>query len=273
MGQASSTTGSTIAPDRLRIVADLGNSRLKWGKVDADGHVGEVVALPVDDEEGWERIWRSWGCDAGPSWWALASVNPPLAERLRRFLARIGVAQSVWYRSAAEVPVAHVLAQPATAGVDRALAVLAARRRRIREGPGIVVLCGTAVTVEFLDAQGVWQGGAITAGLNMLARALHNLTAQLPLIVPRADAPPLGNATLPALEAGVYWGVVGAVRELITRQSEGFSPPPWVAWTGGDAETLAKAVQWPRSEVLPDLVLRGLAAVAFETPDREDRSG
>jgi type III pantothenate kinase len=252
-----------------RIVADLGNSRLKWGRVDASGRVDHALSLPVDDEERWEAAWRGWGSDDGASRWAIASVNPPLAERLGRFLNRLGVEHVSWYRSAVEIPIAHGLAQPETAGVDRALAVLAARTRHAGQGPGIVVLCGTAVTVEFLDADGVWRGGAITSGLNMLARALHTLTAQLPLIVPRAEPRPVGNATLPALEAGVYWGVVGAVRELIARQSDGISPPPWVVWTGGDAETLAKAVPWPRSEVLPDLVLHGLAAVAFG----EERSG
>ena len=54
---------------------------------------------------------------------------------------------------------------------------------------GLVVLCGTAVTIERVAADGTWQGGAIAAGLSMTARALHLLTAQLPLVDPR-EAPP-----------------------------------------------------------------------------------
>ncbi len=273
MEPASSTTrfGDGDSRESLRIVADLGNSRLKWGRLDAEGRVDQVLALPVDDEQQWEAAWRDWGLDGGASVWAIASVNPPLANRLGSFLTRIGVERFAWYRSAAEVPLAHALTEPKTAGVDRALAVLAARECRTAEGAGIVVLCGTAVTVEFLDTEGVWRGGAITAGLSMLARALHTLTAQLPLIVPRAEPEPFGSATLAAMEAGVYWGVVGAVRELIARQSEGQSPPPWVVWTGGDAELLAKAIQRPRSKVLPDLVLHGLAAIAFDTSAQRER--
>ena len=89
------------------------------------------------------------------------------------------------------------------------------------------------------------------------------MTAQLPLVTPRQAPPPWGNATVPALEAGVFWGVVGGVRELLTRQAAGLGTRPWVVWTGGDAEVLAPAVAWEGAEVVPDLVLRGLAAVAF----------
>lgn len=247
----------------LGIVADLGNSRMKWGRLDADGRLAEVQSLALDDEKSWARAWRRWCPREAASCWAIASVNPPLAERLARFLTRINAVAGVSYRAAADVPVAAALAQPETAGVDRALAVLAAVERRNWRGPGIVILCGTAVTVESIDANGVWIGGAITAGLNMLANALHRLTAQLPLVEPRDVPDPVGYATRPALEAGIYWGVVGAVRELLTRQSGGMSPRPWVIWTGGDADRLAGAVGWPDSEVVSDLVLLGLASVAF----------
>jgi type III pantothenate kinase len=248
----------------LRIVADLGNSRLKWGRLGAGGRVVEAVALPLDDPSAWERALRRWespGEAGAGSEWAIASVNPPTAARLAAFLE--GRARVAWYRSAADVPVRHGLERPETAGTDRALAVAASLAGRTEGGPGLVVLCGTALTVERVAADGTWQGGAIAAGLALTARALHAMTAQLPLVAPREAPPAWGNATTPALEAGVFWGVVGAVRELLTRQAEGFESPPWVVWTGGDAPALAKAVGRPGDRVVPDLILRGLAAVAF----------
>lgn len=248
----------------LRIVADLGNSRLKWGRVGAGGCVEWVVSLPADDPTAWADAWRR---DARPdepmSSWAVASVNPPVADRLARFLEGLPAARVAWYRSAADVPLPHGLEQAETAGADRALAVSAALADREAGRPGLVVLCGTAVTVERVSAQGVWDGGAIAAGLGLTARALHMLTAQLPQVVPRAEPPAWGNATLSALEAGVFWGVVGTIRELLTRQAAGLDPDPWVVWTGGDSAMLAKAVGWEGARVVPDLVLRGLAGVAF----------
>ena len=126
-------------------------------------------------------------------------------------------------------------------------------------GPGLVVSCGTAIVVERISAEGIWQGGAIAPGLGPMAKALHLLTAQLPEVTPREAPEPFGRSTIPSLEAGVFWGAVGAIRELLTRQAEGLSPIPWLVWTGGDAPAFSRWVDWPGSLVVPDLVLEGLA--------------
>jgi len=241
-----------------RIVADLGNSRLKWGRVGPDGRLGATVALPTGEPEAWASAWEAWGMSEDGSTWSIASVNPPLADRLGRFLESRGVAGVRWHRSAAEVAVRHTLEHSETAGADRALAVVGALGLKGGVGPGLVVSCGTAVTVERISAEGAWQGGAIAPGLGPMARALHLLTAQLPEVAPREAPDPFGRSTVPALEAGVFWGVVGAIREILTRQADGLDPRPWLVWTGGDAPTFARWVDWPGAEVVPDLVLEGL---------------
>jgi type III pantothenate kinase len=243
-----------------RIVADLGNSRMKWGRLDADGRLVETLAMPIGDEGVWADAWHEWGLNSADSSWsvAIASVNPSLAYRLGVFLADRGAGTIDWYRSAADLPIRHELTTPSTTGADRACAVLGALRRKEGRGPGIVVSCGTAVTVERISADGVWQGGAIAPGLGPMARALHLMTAQLPEVLPRDAPDPVGRSTIPALEAGVFGGVVGAIRELLTRQAEGIDPRPWLIWTGGDASTFARWVEWPGSEVVPHLVLEGL---------------
>jgi type III pantothenate kinase len=150
-----------------------------------------------------------------------------------------------------------------TGGADRALAVLAALGQMPAGSPGLVVSCGTAITIERVTASGVWQGGVIAPGLFLGARALHLLTAQLPLIQPDASAPFWGRGTLDSLAAGIFWGTIGAVRELIARQTFPEGPPPWVVWTGGDASRLAPAISGDAAVIIPDLVLRGLVQAAF----------
>jgi type III pantothenate kinase len=161
------------------------------------------------------------------------------------------------------VGIAHRLETPGTTGADRALNVLAARTlmsREGRDGPGIVVSCGTALVVERIDGTGTWDGGAIATGLGLASRSLHELTAQLPMVRPGESAPrPFGPSTATAIAAGVFWGVVGAARELIARQSEGLAERPWRIWTGGDAARIAAAVDGDGARVEPDLVIRGLA--------------
>ena len=244
----------------LRIVADLGNSRLKWGRLDAACNVVESATLPLDDPRSWASTWSSWNPSNDPARWYISSVNPPVAEVLGNSLTSFGRMELCWFRSAAEVPVKHALEHPQITGADRALAVSAAVAQN-PDPPGIIVSCGTAITVERVDETGTWQGGAIAPGLGLAARALHLQTAQLPLVVPREAPPAWGASTLPALEAGIFWGVVGAVRELLTHQAASFKSLPWLVWTGGDAATLAPAITWPSSSVVPDLVLQGLARI------------
>jgi type III pantothenate kinase len=247
----------------IRFVADLGNSRLKWGRLGADGVLDEAVALPVDDPGAWSAALERLAPEGQTTSWAISSVNPPLADRLEAFLGDRGATDRRWYRSAADVPVRHSLERAETAGADRAWAVLATLPWRRPGRAGLVVSCGTAITVERVAADGVWQGGAIAPGWSLSARALHEGTAQLPW-VGVAEAPPSwGRSTAPAVAAGLFWGAVGTIRELLTRQAEGLVPAPWLVWTGGDAPALSRWIDWPDAHLVPDLVLIGLARAGF----------
>jgi type III pantothenate kinase len=251
----------------IRFVADLGNSRLKWGWLDDAGRLVETIALPVNKPRAWTRAWNGLSQRVpAPASWAVASVNPRVARQLEQFLQSQGATIVCWYRSAADVPVRHSLHEPATAGADRAMAVTGACRLMPRGLPGIVVSCGTAITVERINAQGVWQGGAIAVGLTLAARALHRFTAQLPLVEPRESPPAWGSSTRPALESGVYWGTVGIVRELLARHASDVVGDPWIVWTGGDAPILARAISGAAARIEPDLVLIGLAHAVSDRP-------
>jgi type III pantothenate kinase len=248
----------------LRIVADLGNTRLKWARLDESGRLTPSSALPPDDPLAWEALWDDWHQNQHePSCWAVASVNPPAALQLAAFLTERHVQRATWYTTAADVPLEMDVEGADTGGADRALAVLAALALAPAGQPGLVVSCGTAITIERVTAAGVWQGGVIAPGLFLGARALHLLTAQLPLIHPDQSAPFWGRGTFPSLEAGVFWGAVGTVRELIARQTFDDGGDPWILWTGGDAQRLAGPVSGRDAWIVPDLVLRGLAKAAF----------
>src|SRR5262245_57992469 len=138
----------TSAPQRLlRVVVDLGNSRLKWGRLGPDGDLTEVVALPTDDPAAWSAAPSPWGQEAESATWAISSVNPPVAERLAGFLRERSPVSVRWFRSAADVPVPHEIERPERAGADRALAALAASKLDPTNGTRLVISCGTAITV------------------------------------------------------------------------------------------------------------------------------
>jgi type III pantothenate kinase len=246
------------------VVADLGNSRLKWGRVDETGRLAETIALPLNETPAWVAAWEKWSRAGAPlSSWAISSVNPPVSKGLRTFLRYMGVTNATWFCSAADVAVQHELAEPESAGADRALAVAAAIGLAPRDRPGLVVSCGTAITVERISAQGIWQGGAIAPGLRVAARALHSQTALLPFVELKQAPPCWGASTRPTVEAGVFWGTVGAVRELLGRQISDLGNEHWVIWTGGDAALIAGAVAGSAARIEPDLVLLGLCRAFF----------
>jgi type III pantothenate kinase len=229
--------------------------------------------LPNDQPQQWQAAWDRWNPgSARPSRCAVSSVNPPVADQLQAFLESQRGVTSTWFRSAAEVGVPNEVIGAETGGADRALAVAAAISLAPAGRPGLVVSCGTAITVERVSRSGVWQGGAIAPGLTLCARALHDHTAQLPLVMIREPPPAWGAATAPALEAGVFWGTVGACRELIARQTAELGNDRWLIWTGGDAALLAPAVTGATARIEPDLVLIGLARTLFPSGQHRDAS-
>jgi type III pantothenate kinase len=251
----------------IHFVADLGNSRLKWARVVAAGHLAEKVALPLDPVA-WAEAWsQSAVLVQEPTWWAISSVNPPVATQLAAFIQSRQIGGITWFQAASEVPVLKAVEGAETGGADRALGVLAALRLMPPGRPGLVVSCGTAITVERVTSQGVWQGGAIAPGLDTMARALHLRAAQVPMINTRQfdplhPPPAWGPGTVASLTAGSFWGTVGIVRELLARQVNDVNGEPWVIWAGGDAMLLAPYVGGKEAIIEPNLVLVGLSHVA-----------
>jgi type III pantothenate kinase len=177
-----------------------------------------------------------------------------------------------WFQNACELPVRCDVEGADTGGADRALNVFAALRLMPGGRPGLIVSCGTAITVERVTSAGVWVGGAIAPGLGPMAAALHLRTAQVPLIDvlgfdPKSAPAAWGRGTVASLKAGIFWGTVGVVRELLARQAETFDADPWVIWTGGDASLLAGHVSGESARIEPNLVLVGLAFLAVPHSD------
>ena len=83
----------------LRIVADLGNSRLKWARMEEDGRLAPSIApfRSMIRRPG-TALWNEWHRNEHEgSRWAIASVNPPVAARLAAFLRDRGVGQASWF--------------------------------------------------------------------------------------------------------------------------------------------------------------------------------
>lgn len=259
-------------------VADVGNTRIKlgrFGELSAPDYPEPQFscAMPSAAIESEMLDAMSEFLSAGPfpSRLVVASVNAPAAERLTATLTRHAAERNESFHckflSERNVPIKFDVHEPAKVGVDRLCGAVAADRLRRSEKAAIVVGVGTAITVDLLSAEGVFQGGAILPGIGMSARALHEQTHLLPLIgMAELDTAPdaVGKNTHDAMQAGLFWGAVGAIRELIARQRDRLVTPPQVFLTGGAAPSVAPLLGGSDYTVrfMPNLVLSGIAIAA-----------
>jgi type III pantothenate kinase len=248
------------------LAVDIGNSRLKLGHFTmplADPLPQPAHTAALDPQWTEADIRRALPGEPTDFSWVIASVNRPVANRLVEWLSERGVAR-VHLLTYKDLPLVVDVSNPERVGIDRLVDAVAANRLRAADEPAIVVGHGSAITVNLIDSSGVFAGGAIMPSISMAARALHEFTDALPL-VEVIDAPQhLERSTKGALHFGLYWGAVGAVREVIARLSpKGQSPKVFL--TGGGAPAMAAALGEgsPRpTEFVPHLTLSGIALAA-----------
>jgi type III pantothenate kinase len=188
----------------------------------------------------------------------IASVVPALTEKIQRaVLAATGETALLVGRDL-PIPIKTMLRDEASVGHDRLLAALAAYVNV--ETACVMIHLGTALVVDCVDDEGVFRGGAISPGLKMGARALHEHTAQLPdtSLTPPADDVAFGRYTQEAINLGLYVGMRGACRELIERYATAIGHWPHVVATGGDAQAILGDSDLVQS-FIPDLVLQGVS--------------
>ena len=158
---------------------------------------------------------------------------------------------------------------PAKTGVDRLLAAYSAHRlvndSQNRKKAVIVIQAGTAVTVDFVDATGVFRGGAIMPGLGLSLQLLAAGTDMLPWLGNHAVEirPPLpGKNTEQAISAGVNAALVGGAAHLVDRyRSEHENGKSiQVVVSGGDGSLLMPHIAQP-AEFVNHVVLYGLSLI------------
>ena len=146
---------------------------------------------------------------------------------------------------------------PQTLGADRIADACGAWGMHPGEA-SVIIDVGTCITVDYIDADGVYHGGAIMPGLGMSLQALHTFTAKLPLVDIAAvtTTPVLGRSTEESIVAGTLGATMLALAGYVALYKQK-SPTLHVLLTGGDAGrlTAAGATGW---EHVPNLTLKGL---------------
>jgi type III pantothenate kinase len=266
------------------LAVDIGNARIKIGlfrRSSGDGLPEPERILPLDGDRPPFELIDPWLAEisppilAAPSWF-IASVNRPSATRLVDWLSRHRPEDRVVLLSAADLPLEVRLQRPDMVGIDRLVDAVAVNRLKNPNSPAAIVDVGSAITVDLVSSSGEFLGGAILPGLAMSARAMHEFTDLLPLIETddlREPPPALGTETEEAMRSGLFWGAIGAIRQLVEelgRQSsltneisDDAHNSIEVFLTGGAGATVASLLG-PNARHIPHLTLAGIALSVSE---------
>lgn len=230
---------------------DLGNTRLKYALLHGDG-IGPVSGT-AHAAGGLDPDW----IEALPpriDTAVVASVASPAlhAVLLDALLARgADVIQARTHPVLDGVTIAY--ADPARLGVDRFLALLAARAEA--PGPVVVAGVGTALTIDLLDVDGRHLGGRIAPSPTLMREALHRRVAQLAPAGGRYEE--FAVDTDDALVSGCEGAAVALIERSVQQAAARVGAKPVLLMHGGGAPALQALL--PQARTRPDLVLAGLA--------------
>jgi len=193
---------------------------------------------------------------------AICSVVPPVAYPLRAACVKYFSCEPFLLQAGVKTGLKIRYRNPAEVGADRVANAIAATQRRPKCNC-LVVDCGTATTFDVVTGEGDYLGGAILPGLGISAEMLSSRTARLPAVEISRPEVALGRSTVESIQAGLYHGHVGAIRQLAAQLTkEAFAgAKPVVIGTGGFARMFESELLF--DEVVPELVLFGLKHAEF----------
>lgn len=153
------------------------------------------------------------------------------------------------------IPITNLYTTPATLGIDR-LAMAVAAGRIFPETDCLAIGAGTCITYNIMDSYGNYRGGAISPGIMMRLKALHNFTGKLPLVSIKNKTSLIGATTEDSILSGVINGAIAEIDGLIDKFKEQY-PGLKVIITGGDLKYFTEKLKNPIFAA-ENLVLTGL---------------
>jgi type III pantothenate kinase len=224
------------------LAIDIGNTRLKWAQYASPQPGAALIRQGAVFLETIDRL-------ADNEWKALAAPSSMLGcvvagEGVKRRVAEqleLWDVEQRWVVSAPQAcGVINSYDHPGRLGVDRWVALIGARQRVLARGPArpaLVVMVGTAVTVDAMDAGGRFLGGLILPGFGLMLRALEMGTAGLK--APTGEVVDFPTNTSDALMSGGADAIAGAIERMHRKLLRLSGQEPALIMSGGAAVKLA----------------------------------
>jgi type III pantothenate kinase len=245
------------------LAIDVGNTRLKWAQYASPQPGAGLLAHGAVFLETIDTLADTEWKDLAPPGSMLGSIVA--GEGVKR---RVEEQMELW-----DITPRWVVSSPHAAGVtngydhpnrlgtDRWVALIGARHRVLASGkprPALVVMVGTAVTVDALDAAGHFLGGLILPGFGLMLRALEMGTAGLK--APTGDVRDFPTNTSDALMSGGAHSIAGAIERMHRRLLQRAGEEPVLLMSGGAAVKLEPITDLA-FETVDTLIFEGLLAL------------
>ena len=242
------------------LAIDIGNTRLKWAHYAAPRPGAKLLAQGAVFLESIDKLAETeWNGLAEPANMLGCVVAGEGVKRRVEEQLELWDVEPHWVVAGPKAcGVTNGYDHPGRLGVDRWVALIGARHRVLARGaarPVLVVMVGTAVTVDALDADGRFLGGLILPGFGLMLRALEMGTAGLK--APTGEAVDFPTNTSDALMSGGSDAIAGAVERMHRKLSAHCGEPPALLMTGGAAVKLRPMTDLP-FETVDTLIFEGL---------------
>ena len=243
----------------MRLLLDLGNTRLKWAlQAQPEGWLARgAVDWREDTMVGLELAWS--GLPRPDTVIAASVVDAARETLVAEVVGGLFARAPGWWRTPSSAcGVRNAYAEPQRLGVDRFLAMVAAHADG--RAPCVLAGVGTALTLDALAGDGRHLGGLIAPGPQLMRQSLLDATAQVRLDRP-GEIFELADNTADAVVSGCFQAAAALIERFATRMAARLGGAPTLILGGGDASTLVPLLSLP-ARLSQDSVLRGLAVWA-----------
>ncbi|KTC88493.1 type III pantothenate kinase [Legionella cincinnatiensis] len=247
---------------------DVGNSHIYGGVFDGDEiklRFRHTSKISTSDELGifLKSVLRENNClPESIKHIGICSVVPQIDYSLRAACVKYFSIEPFLLQAGVKTGLNIKYRNPVEVGADRIANAIATTHLYPHQNV-IVIDFGTATTICVISAQKAYMGGAILPGVRLSVDALSKNTAKLPAVEIIKIENSIGRSTIESIQSGVYYGVLGACRELIQRMTQEVfgAEKTLILATGGFASLFEK--QGLYDHLVPDLVLQGIRLAAL----------
>lgn len=219
----------------MLLAIDVGNTRIKVAVFEKHTLLFQDVFVKEEALKKIENIFKNFSEITESVFSSVGKIENDVLELLQKS-SKLNVISSE-----TNFPFENKYATPKTLGVDRM--VLASGATLLYPNQNrLIIDAGTCITYDFVTAEDVYLGGAISPGFRLRYEALHNYTAKLPLLTLEQPKRYIGNSTETSIHSGVVNGILNEIDGFINRYRQEYQVLT-VILTGGDAEFLAKNIK------------------------------